>query len=285
MTVIALGYVGLGVADPAAWVAFATKTAGLHLGPGRGMRLRTDARAWRIALHPAPADDILYAGWEVDGPEALADLAARLAASGVAVDRDTGTLAARRGVQGILRCTDPSGIGCELFWGAAEAGAFTSTLVPGGFVGGSTGLGHLGLTTRDLAASRRFYESLLGLRLTDTVGMAIGPESSLNLIFLRCNERHHAIALGGIPVPRRLHHLMLETNTLDDVVAALDRAHRARRVVHHLGRHTNDGLISFYMRTPADFLLELGWGGHMVDEATWQPVRHDRISAWGHVPA
>ena len=50
-----------------------------------------------------------------------------------------------------------------------------------------------------------------------------------------------------------------------------------------LGRHPNDLMTSFYMRTPSDILVEYGWGGREVDDATWQP--HELTSAasfWGH---
>jgi hypothetical protein len=37
------------------------------------------------------------------------------------------------------------------------------------------------------------------------------------------------------------------------------------------------------MRTPGDFLVEWGWGGREVDDATWQPVEMPTVgSMWGH---
>ena len=50
-----------------------------------------------------------------------------------------------------------------------------------------------------------------------------------------------------------------------------------------LGRHPNDLMTSFYMRTPSDILVEYGWGGREVDDATWQPQEMKTVgSFWGH---
>ena len=48
------------------------------------------------------------------------------------------------------------------------------------------------------------------------------------------------------------------------------------------GRHPNDLMTSFYMRTPSDFLIEHGWGGREVSPS-WQPVELKSVgSFWGH---
>ncbi len=50
-----------------------------------------------------------------------------------------------------------------------------------------------------------------------------------------------------------------------------------------LGRHPNDLITSFYMHTPSDILVEYGWGGVEVDDATWQPHEMTSVgSFWGH---
>ena len=50
-----------------------------------------------------------------------------------------------------------------------------------------------------------------------------------------------------------------------------------------LGRHTNDLMTSFYMRTPSNFMFEYGWGGRNIDPASWQPFECDwGPSLWGH---
>jgi hypothetical protein len=51
-----------------------------------------------------------------------------------------------------------------------------------------------------------------------------------------------------------------------------------------LGRHTNDLMTSFYVRTPSGFEIEYGTGGRVVDDETWEVVPYDAQSIWGHQP-
>jgi hypothetical protein len=52
-----------------------------------------------------------------------------------------------------------------------------------------------------------------------------------------------------------------------------------------LGQHSNDRVLSFYIKSPSGFGFEYGFGGLEIDEATWQ-VEHWKVgSFWGHKPA
>jgi hypothetical protein len=105
-----------------------------------------------------------------------------------------------------------------------------------------------------------------------------------DILFFHANPRHHSLALGGAD-RKRIHHFMLEARTMDEVGLALDRTLKAGlRIMHTLGRHPNDRMFSFYARTPSGFNFEFGWGARDVDDATWQPTTHHRISEWGHHP-
>ena len=54
-------------------------------------------------------------------------------------------------------------------------------------------------------------------------------------------------------------------------------------MAYTLGRHTNDWMTSFYSHTPSGFFVEYGWGGRVIDPATWQPHEtFDGPSFWGH---
>ena len=97
--------------------------------------------------------------------------------------------------------------------------------------------------------------------------------------FLHVNPRHHSLALFEHP-RRGMHHLMMELYSLDDVGQGYDVARSERdRVKVSLGRHNPDYMISFYMQTPSNFLIEYGWGGREVNVAPRQPVE------WTHTPA
>ena len=116
----------------------------------------------------------------------------------------------------------------------------------------------------DQARAERFFSDALGLRLSDRIATASGLSAS----FMHCNPRHHSLAFVGVPGMVGFHHLMLEVVSLDDVGTARDRCvERNVPIVMDLGRHTNDHMTSFYMRTPSGFEIEYGWGGVLVDDA------------------
>jgi len=88
--------------------------------------------------------------------------------------------------------------------------------------------------------------------------------------FLGCDPRHHSLALVPMPAAAGIVHLMIEVAALDDVGQALDRcARRGAPVSGTLGRHANDHMVSFYVRTPGGFDIEYGTDGRLVDDATW----------------
>src|SRR5216684_7374210 len=69
----------------------------------------------------------------------------------------------------------------------------------------------------------------------------------------------------------------------DLVGRALDRcARRGAPVSASLGRHANDLMVSFYVRTPGGFDIEYGTDGRLVDDATWVSRETTAISLWGH---
>ena len=131
----------------------------------------------------------------------------------------------------------------------------------------------------DLALAEAFYTGVLGFKISDQVLM--GP---VVLRFLHCNERHHTIALGGLPGLKGVHLLMVELTSLDDVGVAYDLCRsRGIPLAMDLGRHTNDRMMSFYVRTPSGFEIEHGFGGVLVDDS-WSVDTYDAISIWGHKP-
>ena len=52
-----------------------------------------------------------------------------------------------------------------------------------------------------------------------------------------------------------------------------------------LGRHTNDLMTSFYVRTPSGFEIEYGTGGLVVDDDTWTVGTHDSAEPLGPPPS
>jgi 2,3-dihydroxybiphenyl 1,2-dioxygenase len=287
MAIESLGYLGIKAKDPRAFAEFATRVLGLMPGESAGdaRRFRLDELAWRIAVEQGDADDVAYIGFEVSGASELEAMRKRLSENGVAVSNGGAELVEARGVLGLFTCKDPDGLQVEIFYGPTlrTEAPFVSPAGVAAFVTGTQGLGHVVLSTKDVAAARRFYQDLLGFRLSDKVRMKMGPQASFELEFFHCNPRHHTLALIPLPLPKRLHHFMLQVPTLDAVGFALERAEAAQTpITSTLGRHTNDQMVSFYARTPAGFEVEFGFGALEVDDATWRVTQHDKPSSWGH---
>jgi 2,3-dihydroxybiphenyl 1,2-dioxygenase len=282
-----LGYLGFEVSDLGAWETFATSVLGLGLasrGEDGALSFRMDGHAHRVFVQPGPADDVAFVGWQLDGADALAGLVERLRAAGVDVTQGSAADAARRHVAALARFRDPGGVPTEIFHGPElAAGPFQGSVVRSGFVADERGLGHVVVSAERQDETRAFYCDLLGFRLSDRIVAEIHGFHA-DMLFLHANRRHHSVAFGERQ-DRRIHHFMVEVRALDDVGLALDRTLRAGlRVMHTLGRHPNDRMLSFYARTPSGFQFEVGWGGRDVDDATWEPTTYDHISEWGHHP-
>ena len=287
-----LGYLRVEATDPAAWRDFGVKVLGMTEGRGpdpQAVYLRMDDLPARIVVTAGDRDRLAASGWEVADPSAMTRLAAVLEESGTAVKPAGADELADRRVSHLISADDPSGNRLEFFCGAdLDARPFAS---PHGarFVTGVQGMGHAVLPARDDAASLRFYTEILGFRLRDTMRLVpehIGlppADKPLWMRFLGCGPRHHSVALAPIPAPTGLIHLMIETESLDDVGRAIDRCARHQApMISTLGRHANDHMVSFYVRTPSGFDIEYGYGGRTVDDATWVARHTTTHSVWGH---
>lgn len=283
----ALGYVGIGVSDLPAWTRFADL---LGLMPGQdgqdgSIRYRADDQAWRIALHQDGVDDCLYVGFDCGSEAGFEAVLARVAEAGIACERDD-ALARTRGAMALARMIDPDGLPVELYYGprVVPEAPFRSPQPLARFMTGSGGLGHVIVNAADVDASVAFYTEVLGLRLSDRILFEAAPGVVIPLIFLHCNARHHSIAIAPrMPDGKRIHHLMLEVPNIDDVGLALDRMMAAGlEISATLGRHSNDRMLSFYVRTPSGFEVEYGCEGIAVDHPAWAVADHASISVWGH---
>lgn len=288
-SVTQLGYLGLSVRDVTEWECFATQILGLQAN-GRGddgaLFLRMDEYHHRFTVHPTGKDDLAYIGWEVATEQAMAAMAEQLRQAGVDVRPGTAAEAEARRVAGLISFTDPSGIPSEIFYGPLVTfdKPFQSPRPLSGFKTGEQGLGHFVIAVDDFARSLTFYRDVLGMRISDFVKFSPAPNVKLTVVFFHCNPRHHTLAFWAMPqAPKRLHHFMLQLNSLDDVGSTYYLCQdRQAPITMNLGKHTNDHMVSFYLRTPSGFAVEYGWGAREVDDATWQVQVHTAGSMWGH---
>ena len=295
-----LGYIGVGAPDPEEWLRFGTEVCGLMparilpdarhnevavptpdaagVAPDGSVYLKMDERQWRIAVHPSHDPALHYLGFELPGPEAVEGLARELDGMGIEVVRGARELCDARGVQSLALLQDPAGHRIELYCGPVVDREFVS---PQGasFLTGGLGMGHAVLYVPEVDAALDFYRRAFGFERRDY--MRFGPDMGIH--FLGCTPRHHSIALLRVGNLSGLQHLMLEMTRLDDVGRALDRAQAAGvPITSDLGRHINDGTVSFYMQGPAGFDVEIGWDGVLVDE-DW--IEHEFAGTgdvWGH---
>ncbi len=160
----------------------------------------------------------------------------------------------------------------ELFHGITYESRPVVTPYAARFVTADQGMGHIVLPVLDDVEALRFYTEVLGFRLRDSMSMPgefVGkePGSKVWLRFLGVNPRHHSLAFLPMPNPSKCVHIMLEVDELDHVGRALERVRKhGAKLSATLGRHMNDEMISFYVRSPGGFDIEFGTDGLRVED-------------------
>ena len=277
-SVTQLGYVGIGASNVEEWEHFATDVLGLQsngIDDEGILSLRMDEYSHRFIIKPNGKDDIEFVGWQVTDEPALREMAEQLREAGIEVTDGTDDDHKARRVEGMIKFEDPEGTPTEIFYGPPISydKPFNSPRAIG-FVTSEQGLGHVVLHVENLDRTVKFYRDVLGMKISDFIR---------NLAFFHCNPRHHSLALIEAKAPKRLNHFMIQTQTMNDVGTTYDMVlDQEMPLTRGLGRHTNDHMTSFYMKTPSGFDVEFGWGARTVDDATWQVQRHEKGSIWGH---
>jgi 3,4-dihydroxy-9,10-secoandrosta-1,3,5(10)-triene-9,17-dione 4,5-dioxygenase len=288
MAVRSLAYVRVAAKDLTAWRAFGEQILGLAAVANDDpnvLLLRMDDRPWRFRIERSDHDRLLAAGLEFTTEADFQAALNSLRSAGVELTSGTPDGAQARAVRDYVTCADPSGNPLELCWGHVVTGTpFVSPVGTSHFVTDDGGMGHVVLPALKLKETRAFYLKHLGFGDSDEMRIPI-EGGSLGLHFLHAaGPRHHTVAVGEFPHPAGLIHVMIEAPALDDVGLALDRALKAG---HHLsatlGRHTNDKMVSFYVRSPSGFDVEYGCGGLLTpDWSTFTPTITQKEDLWGH---
>ena len=288
IAVQSLGYVVIESTDLTKWDAFLQNIVGAMPG-GTGADgaalYRLDDRAARFRVQLGATDRFAIAGWELSDALAFDSMVAALRAAGSEVVIGD---AESRGVAALASSKDPAGNRFEIFHGAARADStFVSPAGVSGFVTGDIGMGHVVYGTLAYSECHDFYRNVMGFGDTDLPEIEAGPPGSpkIGIAFMHAaTGRHHSVALIEMPAnDAGCVHVMVEAKERADVDAAYDRMHAANVPVSAtLGQHSNDKVISFYMKSPAGFDVEFGWDGLIVDPDTWVPTAHTEVSKWGH---
>jgi 3,4-dihydroxy-9,10-secoandrosta-1,3,5(10)-triene-9,17-dione 4,5-dioxygenase len=292
MSIRSLGYLRIEATDVAAWREYGLKVLGMIEGKGAtegALYLRMDDFPARLVIVPGEHDRLTDVGWECANAEGVQEIRKRLDVEGTPYKEATEAELADRRVDEMIRFIDPSGNCSEVFHGAALEHRRVVSPYGHKFVTGEQGLGHVVLSTRDDGESLHFYRDVLGFKLRDS--MRLPPQlvgrpadgAPAWLRFFGCNPRHHSLAFMPAPTPSGIVHLMIEVEQADDVGLCLDRALRRKVPMSAtLGRHVNDLMLSFYMKTPGDFDVEFGCEGRKVDDLDWVSRESTAVSLWGH---
>jgi len=286
----ALAYVVVQSAGVDTWRGYAENMLGMqaHDAADGALYLKMDQRDFRYLVVPGDTDRYFASGWELADAAALDAAVRALEQAGVEPMRASAKEVALRRVQAMVWCLDPSGNRHEFFWGVrADFKRFVSPLGVPGFVTGQMGLGHVVLPAPQFDATDAFVRDVLGFELSDIfrVRFTDDPaEPEKRIHFMHCkNARHHSLAIMDLAIPSGCVHVMAEVDSMDEVGRALDRVvAQGVKLSATLGRHCNDQMISFYMKTPGGFDLEYGYGGLTVDWAQHTVFEATRVSLWGH---
>ncbi|HEX2212196.1 MAG TPA: biphenyl-2,3-diol 1,2-dioxygenase [Mycobacterium sp.] len=284
-----LGYVTVQATDLARWRQFAFDVLGFARGSGPdpdALYLRMDERAARIIVTPGDVDKVVTVGWEVRDHTALEEVEHALDASGTEYHELSQADADARRVEEVIAFRDPAGTSLEVFHGAVLDHSPVVTPFGAQFVTGDQGLGHVVLPAMDVNGMFDFYTRVLGFKSRGAFRVPAPPEfGPIRVRFLGVNQRHHSLAVcpAGTLRDPGLIHLMVEVDSLDAVGQALDRvAKDGFQLSSTLGRHTNDKMVSFYVRAPGDWDIEFGTDGMRVDETSYTAEEITADSYWGH---
>jgi len=284
-----LGYITLSTNELDRWRHFAFGVLGFAEGKGpdsSALYLRMDERAARIVVVPGETDRVLAIGWEVRDHAALQRIKATLDGAGVAFKQLSVDDAEARRVEEVITFEDPAGHTLEVFHGPVLDHSPVITPFGANFVTGDQGLGHVVLPATDPNGLFDFYTEVLGFRSRGAFRVPMPKEfGPVRVRFLGINERHHSLAICPAAHLRdpRVVHIMVEVDTLDAVGQALDRINaEGIQLSSTLGRHTNDKMVSFYVRAPGDWDIEFGTDGMRVNETYYTAEEITADSYWGH---
>ena len=240
-------------------------------------------------IEQGPAEDFAALGWQLRDQTSLELVLQRLRERKIQITQSSPREAEQRGVESFWRLIGPKGLAIELFTTPLRTDAQLSML-SSGFVTGEAGMGHLAITSRKPQQMLRFWQEIFDARISDHIVERIAGVT-LDIDFLRVNERHHSIAVARTrqapldPIRTKAQHMNLLVTSLDDLSSAFRRCKKlGYEMAHEIGQHPNDLELSFYVLSPSGFEVELGWNALSVDESAWQIQTYQGISLWGHKP-
>lgn len=259
-------YVGLGVPDARASAGFYEHVWGLvRDSESDGVVHFTAAGSGvpcmlRLRQSDSPRVDVVSLA--VDSRADVDEVAAAVASAGAPLVSEPGPLAMPGDGYG-FRFFDPDGRTIEV---AAEVAPREFPPGESSEVGPAApqALSHVVLNTPELDRATRFFVEVLGFRVSDYLEDF--------MVFLRCGQAHHAIALARAPHVS-LNHVAYEMSDIDQYMYATGRTIRAGYdLAWGPGRHGPGDNAFSYFEDPSRFVCEYTTGLTLiVDEEAHRP--------------
>lgn len=288
VAVQSLAYVVVESTDIGKWSAYATGVLGMEVSnPADGLlNIKMDDQDFRFQVVAGESDRLQACGWLLSGQAAFDAAVKSLRARSHEVTVADAAVCKQRRVSGLAVVVDPSGNRHELVWGVkSDKRRFVSPQGVSGFLTGEMGMGHAVLPAPNFDATFAFLRDELGFAISDVFNFCPAPGApNMRIFFMHCNNpRHHSLAIMEAPHPAGCVHLMVEVDNVTEVGLAHDRMLKSgTRLSATLGQHSNDRMVSFYMKTPGGFDIEYGCGGLNLDWSTHAENEFTAVSLWGH---
>ena len=242
----------------------------------RRIILGTDSDELTLVLEHGPASRLTAIAYEVAPGLDLSDLQKSLASLDIKSEVRSDTAP---GIPKTLVFDDPDGLQIELF----SRWDFCKPVEPVRGLAVAK-LGHVALSTPDPERAAKFFESVLGFRVSDRI--------EENFVFLRCGPEHHAMNFAR-GADGRLHHLAFELRDASHMHQACDLLGRNKfQILWGPVRHGPGHNVAVYHHNPDRYLIELYYSMDlMLDEELgyfeprpWHRDRPQRPKTWVGLP-
>src|SRR5262245_6458478 len=147
-------------------------------------------------------------------------------------------------------------------------------------------LDHINILARDVSATRRLFQEVLGLRLTEQIVFDDGSEVGA---WLSATNKSYDVAItkDRSGASGRLHHFTYMMDSREDVLRAADILRDADVPIETgPNKHGIGQTFFLYCFEPGGNRFEIGAGGYLIFDPDWKPVvwtEADRAKgqAWG----
>jgi catechol 2,3-dioxygenase-like lactoylglutathione lyase family enzyme len=242
----------------------------------RRIILGTDSDELTLVLEHGAASRLTAIAYEVAPGLDLSDLQTSLASLDIKSEVRSDTAP---GIPKTLVFDDPDGLQIELF----SRWDFCKPVEPVRGLAVAK-LGHVALYTPDPERAAKFFESVLGFRVSDRI--------EENFVFLRCGPEHHAMNFAR-GTEARIHHLAFELRDASHMHQACDLLGRNKfQILWGPVRHGPGHNVAVYHHNPDRYLIELYYSMDlMLDEELgyfeprpWHRDRPQRPKTWVGLP-